>query len=315
LLAAQAIADFLAAVGFKDKAAWVRLAEREQATAVFLAPLLAALKQEGSYYIKKPCNSDHPAPHCPFYPAWPLQDERTPSTDTDCFCGVPWVEQVAVPMMAGLPGDKYPVVARDAPHDVTDTKPYHHAHLWNDCTNSPLPCTLNLTSVSQAIYDRLDSLDTGFTHASAAELRVKMKSRQSILMATVDANATLAESDFNNVCAEINAQAYQWALDNAGEKTRARFAKYGQRMVFGDDIVPIVAAGPLWIYHPLEYKELTLAGERVLQVRAPTMRTDVTAHLYPDSAGYHYCKLLSPARAMEWIYSYGLRLHYGLSNL
>lgn len=37
------------------------------------------------------------------------------------------------------------------------------------------------------------------------------------------------------------------------------------------------------------------------------MVTDVTAHIYPDSAGFHYCKLLSPARIMEWIYVDGLR--------
>ncbi len=33
----------------------------------------------------------------------------------------------------------------------------------------------------------------------------------------------------------------------------------------------------------------------------------MTAHIYPDSAGFHYCKLLSPARIMEWIYVDGLR--------
>jgi hypothetical protein len=38
-----------------------------------LQPLLTALKLEGSYHLQKPCDSDHPAPHCPFYPTWPEQ--------------------------------------------------------------------------------------------------------------------------------------------------------------------------------------------------------------------------------------------------
>lgn len=42
-------------------------------------------------------------------------------------------------------------------------------------------------------------------------------------------------------------------------------------------------------------------------MQSPAFVTDVTAHIYPDSAGYHYCKLLSPARIMEWIYVDGLR--------
>jgi hypothetical protein len=44
-------------------------------------------------------------------------------------------------------------------------------------------------------------------------------------------------------------------------------------------------------------------------VQSPAMVTDVSAHIYPDSAGFHYCKLLSPARIMEWIYVDGLRRH------
>jgi hypothetical protein len=49
--------------------------------------------------------------------------------------------------------------------------------------------------------------------------------------------------------------------------------------------------------------------------QAPTMVTDLTASIYPDSAGYHYCKLLSPARAMEWIYVDGLRKYDGMHLL
>jgi len=36
--------------------------------------------------------------------------------------------------------------------------------------------------------------------------------------------------------------------------------------------------------------------------------------LVPDPGCFHYCKLLSPARAMEWLYVDSLRLKRGLSS-
>ena len=41
-----------------------------------------------------------------------------------------------------------------------------------------------------------------------------------------------------------------------------------------------------------------------------------TPENYPISAaaGFHYCKVLSPARSMEWIYMGGLRKYMGIKN-
>lgn len=36
------------------------------------------------------------------------------------------------------------------------------------------------------------------------------------------------------------------------------------------------------------------------------MQSPIKSKYIPD--GMHYCKLLSPARAMEWIYTDGLRM-------
>jgi hypothetical protein len=46
------------------------------------------------------------------------------------------------------------------------------------------------------------------------------------------------------------------------------------------------------------------------------MKTELDSWInkvHPDSGGQHYCKLLSPARAMEWITSEGLRDHLGVA--
>ena len=53
-----------------------------------------------------------------------------------------------------------------------------------------------------------------------------------------------------------------------------------------------------------------LQNRWLLHIQSTAMVTDVTAHIYPDSAGFHYCKLLSPAKALEWMYVDGLRLNY-----
>lgn len=41
-----------------------------------------------------------------------------------------------------------------------------------------------------------------------------------------------------------------------------------------------------------------------------------TPENYPISAaaGFHYCKVLSPARSMEWIYMGGLKKYMGIKN-
>ena len=44
---------------------------------------------------------------------------------------------------------------------------------------------------------------------------------------------------------------------------------------------------------------------------APMMRTP-TDYFIQSAAGFHYCKLLSPYRALEWMYVDGLKAHYGV---
>jgi len=77
-------------------------------------------------------------------------------------------------------------------------------------------------------------------------------------------------------------------------------------MVFGQDDGPW-NAGPLWIWKYMAYKMITNEkNERVLEVTSPFMATP-TDYKISAAAGFHYCKLMSPAKAIEWIYSDGLR--------
>lgn len=134
-------------------------------------------------------------------------------------------------------------------------------------------------------------------------------------------------SDFSvddpNFCAQTNQKAYEWALANAGKAGADRFSKYGQKYTFGEDLPK--SGGPLFLDARLKFEEETApGGEKVIKVSSPMQKTEIdywkkTFHIprpsaVPDPGCFHYCKLLSPARAMEWIYVDSLRLNRGLDS-
>ena len=149
-----------------------------------------------------------------------------------------------------------------------------------------------------------DSFDTGFSYESASELRVKLKSRQTMWMAAGRKDVNFTETDVvPSLCAEINVLAYQWALNHSSPAARSRFQDIGEVLEMGKDLGPY-NAGPLWIYNALKYNNAKDKSKVVIQ--APMMHTPFDYKI-KAAAGFHYCKLLSPARALEWIYIDGLR--------
>ena len=48
-------------------------------------------------------------------------------------------------------------------------------------------------------------------------------------------------------------------------------------------------------------------------VQSPTMRTPVD-YIVPQAAGFHYCKVLSPFKAIEWMMLDGLYENNGIKN-
>lgn len=134
---AAVVADFVrarvVAKGGRVKAGGEDMAAALKATAELVDPLIEAMLVEGSWRFDAPCNSDHPSPQCPFYPAWPEQpEERTPSNVTACVCGSAWVEQVAQAHVGDLEGYATYVV-RDAFHDVRDTGMCVGIWVWLGC--------------------------------------------------------------------------------------------------------------------------------------------------------------------------------------
>lgn len=289
------------------------------ATERFLKPLISSLLLEGSYRLKRPCDSDHPSPHCPFYPVYPPQKgERIPSDDIDCFCGSP-IAKYAAEVMAGLDGARFSLHVEDAFHKVTETSPVHLSHIWNNCLDSIGKCAVNLTTVSENVYNFIDEhVDAGATYVSASEIRMKLKSRQSFIQVTTDPNAVhleFSETDPSNVCTKINERIYQLAVNLVEPRRLDFYEKYGVKMVFAEDRSPIIPGGPFWAYAPLKFEKKTTDGITRLVVSSSGLATslDTVFRVFSEWVpGMHYCKIISPARVVEWIYTDSLRDRLGL---
>jgi hypothetical protein len=225
--------------------------------------------------------------------------------------------------MSNLDPSIYPVVNTDAIHDVNEIKTIHHPHIWTNCTflaGAQLPCVLNHTSVSQQVYSKDSDSDAESSHATADEIIVKMRSRQDFALHSYDTNALFSLDSAESVCKTINERAYQWALERVSEKTRARFLKFGQPMVFEEDMDTFLQIFPLFVSTKVKFTDATdMNGNPTLLVKAAAMKVgqeNILAKVVPVlDGGVHYCKLLSPARVIEWIQTDGLRKKMGLNSL
>ncbi len=212
---------------------------------------------------------------------------------------------------------KFDLEAIDSFHRSYTVDPFHTPHVHipqirNSC-NGIQPCQLTISSVTQALYNWLEVFDTGFFPVAAFSLRTKMNSRQNIWEHAGVVDPSFQETDGPSRGAEINQSVYQWALQHAGDVARSYFEHQGVPISLGEDVAPIVAAGPLWIWSYPKYRYLSLNEVPRYQVQSTIMKTPIN---YPiaSARGFHYCQLLSPAAAMEWIYIDSLRLKASLSG-
>uniref|UniRef100_A0A7S3W8N1 Alpha/beta hydrolase fold-5 domain-containing protein n=1 Tax=Strombidinopsis acuminata TaxID=141414 RepID=A0A7S3W8N1_9SPIT len=266
----------------------------DKATKNFLAPLIEGMKMEGSYAIAPPC-----------------YDQTLVNRDSDPTCGhgAPWNAAYTQLNMAGDLPKKVKLNNNDNFHRVYTTTPVHLPQVNNTCDGTS-KCTLESITVTENYYERLDSLDTGKYPISAFEMKTKLSSRQR-MQADSGVDVDFSDSDeTGNRCGDINNESLQWGIAHSSAEAVDRYNKLGQKYVIGDDMGPY-NEGPLWIWTYMDYK--TSKDKTTVTVSAPMMRTP-TSYFIGSAAGFHYCKVLSPFRVMEWIYVDSLYEFDGLKS-
>lgn len=325
---ADALAAFLAAQSASAPST-AALSALVSATETFAAPLLEVLEYDGYEHFFPSCNSDFPTnPDCG-YTMWPNEalppgpvPAPSPALPEDCTCGSSWVMEHAQEIMSGFDQTDKPQMSAttaDAYHDVSDVHPFHLPHIFNDCADDDgSSCKLNTTTVTMPFYEEATAADDAVAPVSVLEFRTKLKSRQAMWQAaglTADSSNDTDATDFN-ICASINQASLDLALSKASDAALARYHAVGEQYVIGDDSeAPIGLTGPEWIANRLIYERVDADGSNVgtqVQVRSWSF----TIENYNEgnvpwivTAGYHYCKLLSPSRVLEWIYVDSLRAY------
>merc|ERR1711968_255532 len=175
------------------------------------------------------------------------------------------------------------------------------------------------------LHGSVDWADTGFLPIAAKELKTKLKSRQAVWEAVNLQNVSFDYTDKPTLeggvadrCAEINQASIDWATSKLPEATRSRFEEYGQQMIIGPDLSTCIA-GPCWIWDNLKWQEDDDSNTVTIQSvwfgsENKNPYPCGTDKKLPCDAGMHYCKILSPARALEWMYVDGLKNKLGLNK-
>lgn len=254
-----------------------------ESSKTFLQPLLDTYLLEGSKHF-----------NCPAQIGGPLEKMCTKDI---CPSKSEWATE-AQTLISGVQND-------DPKYKVSISNQYANCHSApdpniNNSTQSKTGKTvLNIDTFAQGSWETLDAEDTGFVYTSAHTISMKLYSRQCTMIKGEGLWHTNFSVDMQDFCAMINQNAFENALATADEKTRTRFLARGQNYTFGPDQPK--SSGPFsWDDASIIFTD---QGDEGVQVSSPTLRTSMDS----DPGCYHFCKLLSPARAMEWIYLDGLR--------
>ncbi|KAK7098990.1 uncharacterized protein [Littorina saxatilis] len=144
-------------------------------------------------------------------------------------------------------------------------------------------------------------LDISTVPSAPRVLSFKMKTFEAVKDA-MPAGTTFNTSASNITCKNINQAAFNLALQSSSPVARRRYLDHGRPIFFNDDVLHSTGLG--WSTSNLGLQE----DDQGLHVTSQALKTRLHEPINLFS-GMHYCKGLSPYRAMEWIYVDSLRSH------
>lgn len=101
-------------------------------------------------------------------------------------------------------------------------------------------------------------------------------------------------------CSKVNEWAVKQAYNSLPAKSKKRFDAKGRPVVFKSDTHVFENIGPLFVKGSISIKETTDG----LEVSSLAINNTIAGKIFP---GVHYCKLLSPAMALEWMMTDGIK--------
>jgi len=153
---------------------------------------------------------------------------------------------------------------------------------------------LRVKTLSYLTYD-FDVLDFN-NHLSASTIKAKLKSADSIY-----STLNLPETGEFLSCAELNRMSLDVAKSVASSSAISRMESRGRSLNFVKDVDMVWGGLPWENTGGLTWTENS-AGSVDLQATRITSGVD-----FPFYSGLHYCDVLSPYRALEWIYIESIR--------
>lgn len=142
-------------------------------------------------------------------------------------------------------------------------------------------------------YD-LDIINTGRI-AAASEVGCKLVGADRI-----EEQLGITTDNPKVTCRDINEYAYQLAWESLDETAKDRYVTYGRPVCFLDDVTATASAGPAWVYQGMKIAD----NVTCLQVQSLVLESKLDSLILP---GNHYCKLFSPARALDWMITDSLK--------
>jgi len=157
---------------------------------------------------------------------------------------------------------------------------------------------------SYAYYPQVSSWNPvelfGPTYESASDISCKLMSADRIAQ-QLNVTGQFPQAKPPVACSKINEAAVSHAMEMLEESWPqgvARFEKRGLNFTFAEDSSTF--AGPQWVFMSSLTFKTSATG---VTVRSPRLYSSITSKIYP---GNFYCKVLSPAKALEWVQSAGL---------